>query len=141
MVMWTESEDSAVRAYYADHGPRWDGWAEVLPGRSARAISARAQRLGVAEVRTRVTDESTGRKESPDPLGRHHYANFSAPLTPDPEERFVMGRMGSGATPSEIDRERKWRPGTAKSVLTHRWARLKERKPRDRAKAAGEATA
>lgn len=139
MVMWTEEEDSAVREYYADHDLRWPGWAEVLPGRSARAISARAQRLGVAEVRTRP--KNPVRKPPPPPDARHHHNGSPAPLTPDPEERFVMKRMGSGATPSEIDRERKWRPGTAMAVLTHRWARLKERKPRDRAKAAGEATA
>lgn len=139
MVLWTESEDSAVRAYYPDHDLRWEGWAEVLPGRSARAISARAQRLGVAEVRTRPKHKV--RKPPMPPADRNHREGFEAPLTPDPEERFVMKRMGSGATPSEIDRERKWRPGTALAVLTHRWARLKERKPRDRAKAAGEATA
>lgn len=39
---WTTDELYILRAYYPMHGSVWDEWAELLPGRSASAISNRA---------------------------------------------------------------------------------------------------
>lgn len=45
--MWTQAEDEAVRTYYPAHGKDWIGWTQHLPGRSAHAISDRANDLCV----------------------------------------------------------------------------------------------
>ena len=44
---WDESERAVVREHYPERGPRWDGWAEVLPTRTRRSIENRARTLGV----------------------------------------------------------------------------------------------
>lgn len=44
---WTKEEDGNLAVYYPIYGPNWDGWDELLPGRSRRAISARATKMGV----------------------------------------------------------------------------------------------
>lgn len=44
---WTEEETEALRRHYPEHGPAWEGWAELLPGRSRSAIVQRASVLAV----------------------------------------------------------------------------------------------
>lgn len=44
---WTDLEDEVIVRYYPEHGLSWDGWGELLPGRTAQAISARASKIGV----------------------------------------------------------------------------------------------
>lgn len=44
-VRWTPEEDAMLREHFPRHGAGWGGWAEVLPGRSERAIVLRAFRL------------------------------------------------------------------------------------------------
>lgn len=51
---WTEGEDAALAREYAGHGPSWEGWRELLPGRSPAAIRNRAQGMG-------LTRQPTGR--------------------------------------------------------------------------------
>lgn len=46
-ALWKDREDEVVREHYPVHGPLWFGWAVLLPGRFARAIIARADRLGL----------------------------------------------------------------------------------------------
>lgn len=53
---WDDREDSLVKKHYPVHGKGWDGWREVLPGRSPEAITARATRIG-ASRRPRWTAE------------------------------------------------------------------------------------
>ena len=43
---WDGREDSLIREHYPVHGKGWDGWGELLPGRSLEAISFRASRIG-----------------------------------------------------------------------------------------------
>lgn len=43
---WTEEEIAALREHYPSHGPRWEGWSELLPGRSYSSIASRASVLG-----------------------------------------------------------------------------------------------
>ena len=42
---WTEAEDRALAERMAEHGERWDGWRELLPGRGIGAIRARMDEL------------------------------------------------------------------------------------------------
>ena len=56
-ALWTAREDDALRANYPRHMAAWDGWAELLPGRSAYAIQQRASRLGLSTKRRRWTPE------------------------------------------------------------------------------------
>lgn len=44
---WTTLEIKALRRHYPERGPKWPGWSEILPGRSAGAISNKAAALGV----------------------------------------------------------------------------------------------
>ncbi len=44
---WTEEEDSLVRALYPVHGAAWDGWSRLLPGKTQRQVTYRANRMGV----------------------------------------------------------------------------------------------
>ncbi|GJM56203.1 hypothetical protein ATOP_18580 [Granulimonas faecalis] len=42
-----EGEIGRLKERYPAHGPSWDGWARVLPGRAPAAIAAMARRLRV----------------------------------------------------------------------------------------------
>ena len=44
---WTRAEDQMIADNYANHGPSWPGWAEMMPDRGTVAIRNRAARLGV----------------------------------------------------------------------------------------------
>lgn len=46
-VDWTTGEEDALRRYYPEHGPSWDGWGKMLPRRSRNSISQHACKLGV----------------------------------------------------------------------------------------------
>ena len=50
---WTPEEDDLLREHLPKHGPGWDGWARLLPGRSRHAIAARKVVLGIAGPRSR----------------------------------------------------------------------------------------
>ena len=97
---WSAEEEAALAREYPEHGAAWDGWHELLPGRSYEAIRAKAHSVGVISRK---------------------YASY---LPPDPHEARVMRCMRAGMTPSQIDRREKWWPGTAKRILTSRWERL-----------------
>lgn len=103
---WSREDDDALRLHYPLYGPSWDGWEEVLPGRTTSAISSRAKLLGI------VTNGRRGRR-----------AQIAAAM-PDPNEGYVMRCMEAGMTPTDIDRERKWPPNTTVRILTARWERL-----------------
>ena len=47
---WSEAEDSMVRKYFGMHPASWDGWGDVLPGRSGGSIRKRAEALGIKGV-------------------------------------------------------------------------------------------
>lgn len=46
LTRWTPEEDAAIRELYPGHAPSWDGWDEVLPGRTRASICTRAKRIG-----------------------------------------------------------------------------------------------
>lgn len=48
---WTPEEDAALAEHYREHGPSWDGWATLLPGRSVTALGRRACQLGLTDRR------------------------------------------------------------------------------------------
>ncbi len=48
---WTSAEDEIVRDNYPMHGAKWDGWEQLLPGRTTVAIQARAYKLGTGAYR------------------------------------------------------------------------------------------
>ena len=54
---WTDDEVGALGESYPTHGPRWAGWADTLPGRTARQIAARANYDGLRQPRSRWTPE------------------------------------------------------------------------------------
>ena len=61
-LWWTTGEIDALRRLYPEHGPRWDGWAEALPGRSVTSIASKAHLLGVLGPTSRLpwSDEEEG---------------------------------------------------------------------------------
>lgn len=44
---WTTRQDELLERYYPEHGPSWDGWERLLPGRTCRAIAKQASKIGV----------------------------------------------------------------------------------------------
>lgn len=44
---WSMDEDELIRRWYPEKGPSWEKWAEMLPGRTYKAINVRAGRIGV----------------------------------------------------------------------------------------------
>lgn len=60
---WTEEELAALRRHYRKEGPGWDGWYEVLPGKSYWQIHCMARKLGLCDRKasrrwTREEDEA-----------------------------------------------------------------------------------
>ena len=54
---WDDSERAAVRVHDPVRGPRWDGWDELLRGRTDKQVAAMAGKLGVRyEGRSRAWD-------------------------------------------------------------------------------------
>lgn len=121
--LWSEVEDDALREYFPRHGAKWDGWQEVLPKRTIRAVEMRAKRLGLRGPQ-RPRSEAPKRSK---PSGDDWHYKTRIIREPDQHERYVMSCMAAGMTPDEIDKARHWIPGTAKRVLMARWERENER--------------
>lgn len=102
-IFWTEDEDEFIRLNYPLNGPYWDGWDKVLLGRSPKAISMRAMRLGVA---------------------RKHRRKPRRPMTV--VQQIVVGFMEDGLAPSEIDSVKGWKAGTAHDAMVSLWASQRE---------------
>lgn len=54
---WTPEEDVLLRQCYPWHTHRWEGWETLLPGRTRRAIQARASRIGLRKVNAEWTED------------------------------------------------------------------------------------
>lgn len=104
--LWSEAEDRAVRTFYPRHGRKWDGWSEVMPKRTIRAIGMRAVRLGI-----KAPPRKKKSKHATDAYRR---------------EMIVAALMDSGMTPTEIDAKMHWRAGTAKQLILERWGKASE---------------
>lgn len=118
--LWSDAEDNAIRQFYPRHGTKWEGWAEVLPTRTKRAIGARATRLGVKVMRNHV-----GSRKRKKPTGDERHYNTVITREPDPYEGYVLDCMSKGMTPSEIDRSKHWWPSTTIRILREIWEREK----------------
>lgn len=121
--LWSDAEDNAVRQFYPRHGSGWVGWSEVLPTRSPKAISSRAQRLGVPPP-ARPKPRNQKRKGVRQADERHRKTIIVKEA--DPNEKYVLACMRAGLTPTEIDRKMHWWPRTTMRILTERWARENE---------------
>lgn len=118
--VWTDAEIHALRVYYPIHGADWDGWAEVLDGRSTKAIRRKAGLLDIYHEDMRKSPErKRPEKEYRGPQYREH--EFKP--TPDPYERLILRLMHEGKSLSEIDRQMHWHPNRAKQILMERWKR------------------
>lgn len=113
---WSEQEDEVLRAHYAERGPSWAGWAEVLQGRSQQSIVNRANRLGLRVTRRGGAAQARARMSAPG----------IAPSRPVEFEAQVLGRMADGMAPSQIDREMHWPSGRAAAIASEAWRRDKE---------------
>lgn len=104
--LWSDAEDGAVRTFYPRHGRKWDGWSEVLPKRTIRAIGMRAVRLGI---------------KAPPRKKKSKYATDAYR-----RETITAALMDQGMTPTEIDTKMHWRHGTAVKAMSSRWERQRE---------------
>lgn len=96
MGAWSSEEDEALRVYFPRHGLKWDGWSEVLPGRSWDSIRARASRIGANGDTSNV-------------------------VTIDDKLRRLME---SGLAMSQIDSLMGWPPNHTKKLLMRSWERM-----------------
>lgn len=53
------------------------------------------------------------------------------PTLPEQTEACAVYWLKKGRTPSEIDKERGWRDGTARAAITQRWQRDKQDKNKE----------
>lgn len=44
---WTEDEIDVLMRHYCEHGPKWDGWGELLPERTRTSIISKACSLNL----------------------------------------------------------------------------------------------
>lgn len=109
---WGEAQDNALKEFWPRHGSQWDGWDEVLPTRSTGEIAKRAAELGLVADGEKAPTIKRKAKTT---------------LVPDPYEGYVLRCMHQGMTPTEIDRSKRWLPGTARLIMSNRWLREKER--------------
>ena len=72
MSRWTAAEDAALLDHFCDHGGGWDGWDELLPGRSRAAIWARAHSLGIRMSKA-ARSESHSRGKTCAEIDRMHH--------------------------------------------------------------------
>lgn len=47
MARWTAAEDALLMEWYPEKGPKWERWADLLPGRGAEGIRRRANSLDI----------------------------------------------------------------------------------------------
>lgn len=114
--LWSDEEDDAIREFYPRHGAKWDGWSEVLPKRTPRAIGARANRLG---IKMPVAEP----KPKPERRRRKERKEI---VIPDPYEGYVVRCMHDGVAPSVIDASMRWASGTAVQIMVDMWKRIAE---------------
>lgn len=117
---WTDAEINALRVYYPTHGADWDGWAEVLNGRSRKAIQRKAGLLDIFHEDMRKSP----RRKRPTKIHRepeHRVYDFEP--TPDPYEGMILRLLQEGKTLRQIDQKMHWHPDRAKQILTERWKR------------------
>ena len=119
---WEAWEDDVVRELYPIHGPSWDRWGEVLPGRTGSSVANRARRLGVRMSPTVLT-EARSRASA---KGNATKAAKEAAL-----EREVMALLDRGLPPSAIDVRLGLGPGTARRVISKRWRRKRNEEERE----------
>lgn len=118
--VWTDAEVNALRVHFPLHGPRWDGWAEVLGRRSEASIKSKARQLCLTQPRERRERRLAREQRMAD------LAEFDARPTPDPFEGLVLSMLAGGRTPRQVDAIMRWVPGRARQILVGRWQRLKE---------------
>ena len=53
---WTVEEIALITTHYPANGIKWEGWKDVLPGRSANAIQFKAHELKLTKNPRRFTD-------------------------------------------------------------------------------------
>lgn len=125
---WSDEEDNALRVFYPRHGGGWEGWPEVLPDRSRHAIYKRAKRIGLSQgfssfgpyppERRRRTSKKEKPTERP-----NRPAKTAVPRGCTREDALVLEALEQGKTPTQIDAERHWYPGTTVRVMRAIWER------------------
>lgn len=116
---WTAAEDEALKAFYRYKPKDWEGWSEVLPNRTRRAIEARASRIGLKERKEKAKKSVEKAKKIEavvkKPRGR-------AKIKPVEWGEWVVYLMGERhMSPSQIDSYMGWPPNRAKYLLMERW--------------------
>ncbi len=61
---WSAEEDAKLVANYPKYGLKWDGWDDLLPGRTRGSIGIRANKIGLVTVRTMRNRAAAARKRA-----------------------------------------------------------------------------
>lgn len=112
---WSKEEEAVLIEHYPSHGETWEGYVELLPSRTQRAIGKKARDLG---LKVAEPQHGSGRKK-----GGSYYRN--RPYV-DPCEAKILSLMREGKSPSQIDAMMHWWSGKTVKILTGRWARERE---------------
>lgn len=121
--VWTDAEIHSLRVYYPIHGADWEGWAEVLEGRTKKAIQRKAGLLDIFHKDMRKSPE----RKRPEHVHREaEHRSYDFQPMPDPYEGLILRLLHEGKTLREIDKRMHWHPNRAKQILTERWKRLRD---------------
>lgn len=52
---WSPEEEEILKKNYYEHGPLWEGWEDLLPGRNYTSIANKASLLGISHLRKRAS--------------------------------------------------------------------------------------
>lgn len=116
---WSDDEAEIVRTHYAERGMDWAGWEMLLPGRSPRAIRAKANRMGIYQEFVKE------RRKPTRPIVRKPVERRPPKPEKDPYEKVILKELGQGMTCAEIDAAHHWHKGRTNQILTEMWARKK----------------
>lgn len=94
-----------IRAYYPKHLGKWDGWEEVLPGRTEQQIRGRANRLGIYSPRALNS-----------PLDRERRSKRQTK-----QSKIIVNLFKLGMPPSAIDKALLLRDGTSRRAVSDYW--------------------
>lgn len=115
---YTDKEREIVARFYPKHGPSWEGWANLLPGRNTRSITKAASRLGIHPQRAMWTEAEDAKLQAHYPEHGPRWDGWPD-ILPGRDENAISRR----ASRLGIRKRPKARPCVSRSGSAGKWSR------------------